>query len=393
MNGDEEQPIPREDSTPSVLDQAKARGWEAGYYDFGKGEEAGVDYLNPGLIERPDGLWLLVRRSEPHPQGFRFGQNNVWAFWLNESGRTPKKGHLLQWPVADQSQHFEDARGFYHPGLNQVFVGACTFIWYLDGSWTGAHQCFGTFDGEWKCKRIDYPRVGGNPGQMQKIDDPAKFEKNWLFFLHEGRLHLLYKSKPWMVCAFGDTWDERKDYTYPEGVSWRWGDLRGGTPPVLVDGLYWTFPHSSLPWKGRYRRYYAGALAFDSKPPFKPRLITPEPLLIGSQNDVWMLRKPPCIFPCGSVYRDGKWLLSCGVNDIKAAWMEFPHKDLLPLMQEVGTGNGASIFGQSGLSEAEQKKERLRANLAKARAVMAEKRARGEVKVRLRRKKRRRVIA
>jgi hypothetical protein len=90
MNGEKEQPIPREDSTPSILDQAKTAGWEAGYYDFGKGEADGVDYFNPSVIQRPDGIWMLVRRSEPHPQGFRFGQNAIWAAEIGRDRESPE---------------------------------------------------------------------------------------------------------------------------------------------------------------------------------------------------------------------------------------------------------------------------------------------------------------
>jgi hypothetical protein len=118
---------------------------------------------------------------------------------LDETGKVPKRLVRLKWPVEDSQQHFEDPRGFYHPGINQTLVGACTFIWNADGTWTGAHQIFGAFDQDWQCKKIDYPKIGGNPGQMGKIADPKKFEKNWLFWLHENQLHLLYKARPWLV--------------------------------------------------------------------------------------------------------------------------------------------------------------------------------------------------
>jgi predicted GH43/DUF377 family glycosyl hydrolase len=139
---------------------------------------------------------------------------------------------------------------------------------------------------------------------------------------------------------FDGRWSERTDYKI-KGVTWNWGEIRGGTTPVLVGDMYFTFHHSSLPWKGRYRRYYAGALAFDAFPPFKPRLITPDPLLKGSQNDVWAQRKPLVVFPCGSIYENGKWLVSCGVNDIKSAWLELRTNQLLERMRPVDEVSGA----------------------------------------------------
>jgi hypothetical protein len=351
MNPDDEfAEIKREDSTPSILEQANTAGWKAEYYNWGKAEGDGADMFNPALIERPDGIWMITRRSEPHPQGFRFGQNKVWAFLMDETGKVPRMGKLLKWPNSAPDQHFEDPRGFYHPGVSQTCVGACTFIWYPDRTWTGAIQCFGMFDEQWECKKMDFPVIGGNPDQMTRIDR-ARYEKNWLWWLHDDRLHLLYKAAPWLVVGFGRSWKERQEYKH-NGVFWPYGDIRGGTSPVRVGDYYFTFHHSSLPWKGRYRRYYTGALAFESKPPFTPKMITPEPLLIGSQNDTWTQRKPLVIFPCGALFRNGKWLISAGVNDIKSAWIEIDHDSLLSRMRPIDDVS-SPIFSANGLSEGE----------------------------------------
>lgn len=353
-----EEEIKHEDSTPTVIQQAEASGWQAGYYDFGKLEGQGTDFFNPSIIERPDGLWLLTRASGLHRQGFQYGQNSIIAFQLDETGKVPKMGKILRWPVDNPEQHFEDPRGVFNPDFNQVMLGCCTFLWNGPGDWTGPHQAFGVFDcvpsdleKDWICKKMDYPLVGGNPGSMEKILEHKDYEKNWLWWIHDRQLHLLYKAAPWLVIQFGDRWSDRKEFK-GNVVSWPNGEIRGGTPPVKVGDYYWTFHHSSLPWKGRYRRYYAGALAFDAKPPFTPRLITYQPLLTGSQNDPWAQHKPLVIFPCGAVIRDGTWLISCGINDMRAAWVEIPHEALLKRMQPIGK-NDTFIFGANALSEAE----------------------------------------
>lgn len=353
-----EEEIKHEDSTPTVIQQAEQSGWQAGYYDFGKLEGQGTDFFNPSIIERPDGLWLLTRASGLHRQGFQYGQNSIIAFQLDETGKVPKMGKILRWPVDNPEQHFEDPRGVFNPDFNQVMLGCCTFLWNGPGDWTGPHQAFGVFDcvpsdleKDWICKKMDYPLVGGNPGSMEKILEHKDYEKNWLWWIHDRQLHLLYKAAPWLVIQFGDRWSDRKEFK-GNVVSWPNGEIRGGTPPVKVGDYYWTFHHSSLPWKGRYRRYYAGALAFDAKPPFTPRLITYQPLLQGSQNDPWAQHKPLVIFPCGAVIRDGTWLISCGINDMRAAWVEIPHEALLKRMQPIGK-NDTFIFGANALSEAE----------------------------------------
>ncbi len=361
----DEPDISKDDSTAPIKAQAEAQGWNADYYHFGKLEDQGNDYFNPGLVERPDGLWLLARVSEPHPEGFKFGQNNVFAFMLDKTGKIPKMGKRLNWPVDEPRQHFEDPRGFYHPGINQTIIGVCTFLWYPMGTWTGPIQALGMFDEEWMCKKMDYPRVKPfHLGRMEKIQNHKHYEKNWIWFLHEGRLILLYKANPWTVFIYGNKWGEREDFEL-EGVQWPYGEIRGGTTPVRVGDYYFTFHHSSLPWRGRYRRYYAGCIAFDAKPPFTPRMITSEPLLQGSQNDFWQQRKPLVIFPCGAIHKDGKWLVTCGVNDLKSAWVELSHESLLSKMRPIGDVSD-TIFASNGLSEGEKSAATLWAEKAKA---------------------------
>jgi hypothetical protein len=166
--------IPKRDDTPSIIDQAKGSGWDAGYYHFGKLEDQGNDFFNPGLVEREDGLWLLVRASGLHPGGFMYGQNRLIAFLLDETGKVPKMGKILQWPVENPQQHFEDPRGFYHQSLQQTIIGACTFMWNGPGDWTGALQVMGAFDNDWNCKKMDYPRSGRTPVRWRKLNRPTK---------------------------------------------------------------------------------------------------------------------------------------------------------------------------------------------------------------------------
>src|SRR6266446_411539 len=321
------------DLVPKISEQARLNGWECQYYNFGKLEDQGTDYFNPGLVMRDDGIWLLTRASGLHPRGFMYGQNAIVAFKLDDLGKQPHHGKVLHWPVDNPMQHFEDPRGFYHPRLGQTLIGACTFLWNGPGDWTGALQAFGAFDNDWMCKKLDYPKIGGNPGKVEKVKH-QDYEKNWVWWLHEEKLHLLYKANPWTVYVFENRWSERTDYK-SDGISWPYGDIRGGTTPVQVGDLFFTFHHSSLPWKGRYRRYYAGAIGFEATPPYKPKLITIEPLLQGSQNDVWAQRKPLVVFPCGALYLKDKWLISMGVNDMKSAWLELSHAALLERMRPI----------------------------------------------------------
>lgn len=331
--------IKRNDRTPSILAQAEKSGWKAGIYNFGKAEGPAYSYFNSGLVERPDGLWLLARRSENVP-GSPFGYNAVWAIKLDESGHTPLHGKKLKWINEQDGQQYEDARAFYLPHLNQVGVSVCTFKWHGDRQWTGAIQMLGFFNQDWDCKVNHYVPFENNALSLETVPR-ERYQKNWLFWLRDKTMMLLYKSDPWTVAMFGNRWDDRKTFVN-EGAKWSLGEIRGGTPPVLVDDRYYTFFHSSMPWRGNYRRYFAGVIAFSAEPPFEVLSVSQEPLLTGSQQSRWEQRKPLCVFPCGAVIRNGTWLVTMGSNDLESVWMEIPHADILerlnpksrPLSQE-----------------------------------------------------------
>lgn len=318
--------IPLNDKTPSVLEQCAENGWQAGLYDFRSGIFDNVTFFNPGLVERPDGLWLLVRRSQ-NEDGNPIGLNSIWAVKLDDSGTKVLHARRLKWKGAVEHQQFEDARAFYIPELDQVGVSACTFKWEKH-KWTGAVQVLGFFDKDWNGKATHFVPFDTNGRNLNGVPK-SSYQKNWLFWKHDGKLRLLYKSNPWIVASFGDKWSEREIHTSP-GIVWSHGEARGGTPPLLVNGHYITFFHSSMPWTGRYRRYYMGAIAFAAEPPFAPLAMTREPVLIGSQRGgIWTQRKPACIFPTGAVIQGDSFLVTSGLNDLATIWTKIPVKDVL----------------------------------------------------------------
>lgn len=339
-----------DDTTPSIAEQAKAKGWEAGIFDFGKADTDDCAYFNPSLIERPDGLWMIVRRAvfDGHD---KFGHNSVWAFKLAEDLK-PEFGNLLKWLKAQPQEHFEDPRAVFHN--DQTWLSCCNFIWWGNGEWTGAHQTLGVFDQDWICKQRWDPQVGYNPSGVD--DKGKKNEKNWLWFFVEGKLTVLYHSNPWQIAQFGKSWSHATPHETDPGPKWYYGDIRGGTPPVLVDGVYWTFFHSSVGWIGRFRRYYIGAIGFESQPPFAPLYLTREPILVGNQADRWAPKKPLCVFPCGALLRSSsetsgpEWLITMGINDLACGWLKIPHSAVIELAKPVMDHVDSIDLGEKDLS-------------------------------------------
>ncbi len=148
---------------------------------------------------------------------------------------------------------------------------------------------------------------------------------------------MVYGANPHVVVEFDQTFKvEREHITTQPTLPWKHGEIRGGTPPVLVDDLYWTFFHSSVPWREDGKRWYVmGAYAFESNPPFAMKRITTKPLLCGSRMDRWAEGKPLVVFACGALFRNGKWLITGGLNDLDSFFVEIPHNELIDLTVEI----------------------------------------------------------
>jgi predicted GH43/DUF377 family glycosyl hydrolase len=88
---------------------------------------------------------------------------------------------------------------------------------------------------------------------------------------------------------------------------------------MLKDGYYHNFFHSSLPWRFPKRQYFMGYYKFVSIPPFKIVHIDSEPILHGNEVDERILDEisPLVVFPCGVIEKDGKFIVSFGLNDEK----------------------------------------------------------------------------
>jgi predicted GH43/DUF377 family glycosyl hydrolase len=311
---------------PAIGQQTR---WRCSAFDFGRQQTTNFAYFNPGLVERPDGLWLVARRSK-NDRRMRVGFNDMVAVRLSEGDYRP----LFMLPIVTKhvfdKEHFEDPRAIYHNGA--TYLSACNFVIVNNGmGWSGAHQTMNivrtmTSTNRWTVdERID-PLFGYNGPRIGK---DTGMEKNWTWFFESGLPHLVYKASPHTVARFTSDFTLDREFKTDEPMVWLYGIIRGGTPPVRVGDEYLTFFHSSLPVGMPYhRRYYMGAYTFEAREPFAVKRMTREPLLVGSWQDRWFPKKPLVVFPCGSRLKNDTWLVTMGVNDLDCAWIEIPHADL-----------------------------------------------------------------
>lgn len=313
---------------PSITEQTK---WPVGFFDFGRAKTPDIRFFNCSIIRHNGELILFARRSH-NIKNLTVGMNDIVALKMNDQ-LVPMGGAKVGFPTTLHEQHHEDPRVCRMFG--HLFVSATTFNVAKDRrSWSGAHQVIGRLNDNFQ---VDYPAdpIYGFNGGSPLMNTGN--EKNWLWFEHDGLPHMVYMTDPeHIVVQFKPNLIEPEiEYKTPFGHNiWKHGHIRGGTPPVLVDGEYWTFFHSSTPWLGSKRRYHMGALAFESKPPFKITRYTPLPLLSGSKNDEWHDFLPLVVFPCGAILEKGEWIITMGVNDCTSAWIKIPHEDILSLTRK-----------------------------------------------------------
>lgn len=181
-----------------------------------------------------------------------------------------------------------------------------------------------------------------------------KLEKNWTFFQtgreRKDEFHAVYAIAPHRVLAFSI--EGEGDITFEEVSRTEWslpsyppshGGLRGGAPPVLADGRFWSFCHSVHDGANGYR-YLPAAYCFEAEAPFRPSAAPVRPLSFGAEFEGKRAfpRLNPAVdlvvYPCGAA-RDGtRWLISHGINDELCAISRVEQAEVSASLQALPSG-------------------------------------------------------
>ena len=300
---------------PSVLEQTP---WPCGFFEF---PASSYVYYNPSLVQFKGDRWLLTRRALPQADNTEFSDVVVWKLngqlALNEMVKP-------QLPSRFTREQWEDARAI--PVGDKLLVNCCN---YVQGKQFAGHQHLVLLNQDWASVDSWEPVYMRN-APMQQATKP---EKNWVFFEHDGMVHLVYSVFPHRVVQMPWKQVGREYLTKKLNVLWRHGEPRGGTPPVRVGDEYFSFFHSATFWRVRSRKYHAGVYAFSAEPPFEITRMSVMPLLNGSESDPVRAHLPLCVFPAGAFFENGIWTVALGVNDCRSAWMRIPHAELLQTLR------------------------------------------------------------
>ncbi len=301
---------------PPITEQS---GWRSGIFQVDT--KPGEYWFNPGLIRMEGSLYLASRRMT-HPAY----KAEIVFLKLDENLKPVGREPLIYKPTY-VDEHMEDGRCIPIPGKpNRFYLAASNFF-------ISSNQHQALFEVEkvkegFKVIREIRIVFGGNSAS---IGTQKKIEKNWQFFLIGNRVHFVYWIRPnHVVCEVEgnqvvNRWDTE---TYP---TWAYGTPSGGTPPVLIGDLYWSFFHSHQKFTANHRRYFMGVYAFESKPPFRIKYMSKAPILAGTKAHPVTLWHHLVVFPTGAIYDQSKdeWLVTLGVNDCLNAWIKIPHGQLL----------------------------------------------------------------
>lgn len=180
------------------------------------------------------------------------------------------------------------------------------------------------------------------PGESE-----SKREKNWVPFDYFGSLLFAYQINPHTIlypCLDGSETAEGL-FSTRQDISWKWGELRGGTPALRCGSEYLSFFHSSIDVATEHSggevmpHYFIGAYTFQKHPPFALTGISTEPIIGKNfyEGKIYTYYWKPvrAIFPCGFIL-DGDYIwVSYGRQDHEIWLVKLDKKGLLNSLKPI----------------------------------------------------------
>lgn len=168
------------------------------------------------------------------------------------------------------------------------------------------------------------------------------WEKNWSPFSWNNTLFLSYFLNPHEVLQANlESGCCEPVFSSNTSVSWKWGQLRGGTPAILVDGEYLAFFHSSkeMVSQGTKRKamwhYFTGAYTYSPNPPFNLTKVSKRPI---EEKSFYVKSPHPkrVIYPGGFVISENNIYLAFGKNDCEIWIATIDKNKLMNSLRAVG---------------------------------------------------------
>lgn len=256
------------------------------------------DAFNPSVIKW-NGNYLMSFRTRNPSSGLA---SRIGMITLDKKFNPLGSPSLLK----IEGDHVQDPRFFSLGG--HLYIAYSDLFFTAEGSLRRMCLAKLSFDG------VRF--TAENPEFLLDFDgEDRKFEKNWVPFIYNDCLLLSYTLFPHKV--FFPLFGENKCITTSNSdvhqKYWKWGEIRGGSPSLLVGDHYLGFFHSSIEMSSvqsegkKMPHYFMGAYIFSDQPPFIMTSISPEPI-IGTNfynGKLYKTWKPlRVVFPGGFVFDD-----------------------------------------------------------------------------------------
>jgi len=296
-------------------------------------------YYNASIVDNEDTYRLFYRLGD-EPKGCRdmiatclltkdlevVDSSNMYikvhSNWT-ESATTLYLKRMVPY-IFNNDEHVEDPRA--------VKFNNSWFVFYTDGLRMGVAKL------DLNCKTI-YTHYLSTPEVFRNTDSDGR-EKNWIPFVNNNSLYILYSDSPRSIIRCTDTAIGlqfiafRTEFENPVKY-WNYGSIRGGAPPVKYDSnsLIWFFhSHKSyVTHVGKKNVYMIGAYVSANTYPFPIIKYCKLPLLLGipAEASTNRLIQDCVVFPCGAVETETGWKISMGINDVEIAFLDVEEKHFL----------------------------------------------------------------
>lgn len=172
-------------------------------------------------------------------------------------------------------------------------------------------------------------------------ENPSRREKNWVPFENKGELLFAYSINPhWIMCPHLENCCCETIAKTHSKIAWNWGEMRGGTPGLLIDDdQYLSFFHSSKKINSIYSNgqptlhYFIGAYTYSANFPFAMTKVSANPLIdkrFYTDNIYIPYWKPLNVaFPGGFVFDDQYIWMVFGRHDHEMWMAKFDKQELL----------------------------------------------------------------
>jgi predicted GH43/DUF377 family glycosyl hydrolase len=177
-------------------------------------------------------------------------------------------------------------------------------------------------------------------------ESSQKREKSWVPFNFQGQLLLAYSLDPHLIFKPILGTESCETFAMSKTTpSWNWGELRGGTPALIVEDKYLAFFHSSKVMASVQSNgepmlhYFIGAYTFMSEPPFSISQISPVPIIAkgfySGKSYEYYWKPIRAVFPCGYIHDENYIWIAYGRHDHEIWIVKLDKKKLLNSLKPI----------------------------------------------------------